>query len=396
MHTSTLAPEYDAVIVGARCAGSATAASLARRGMRVLVLEKGSPGRDALSTHALMRSAMLELSRLGVVGRLRQLGTPAVRVTTFHYGERELRVEIPQKDGIDCLMAPRRFLLDRVLAERAEELGARVVHGARVLDVSRSRSGRVDGVWVSGADGAPKRIGAGWVIGADGRSSTIARRVGAETLREFSNASACAYGYFSGLEPDGYHWYYERGASAGVVPTNDGRCCVFVCWPSGKFGEAERRDPRAAFAKWIRVANGALARRLESAELCEPVRAFGGAPGFLRRAAGPGWALVGDAASFRDPTTAHGISDALGQAELLGRTLGDGTDLADYAAACGALSLPIMELTDRVASFDWTLPEIAEMHLELSRGMKRHYQTLLSLGAQPSTTQNRSAWMTAT
>jgi len=135
---------------------------------------------------------------------------------------------------------------------------------------------------------------------------------------------------------------------------------------------------------------------LESAELCEPVRAFGGAPGFLRRAAGPGWALVGDAASFRDPTTAHGISDALGQAELLGRTLGDGTDLADYAAACGALSLPIMELTDRVASFDWTLPEIAEMHLELSRGMKRHYQTLLSLGAQPSTTQNRSAWMTAT
>ena len=48
---------YDAVVIGARCAGAATAMLMARKGMRVLLIDRGGYGADTISTHALMRTA---------------------------------------------------------------------------------------------------------------------------------------------------------------------------------------------------------------------------------------------------------------------------------------------------------------------------------------------------
>ena len=85
---------YDVVIVGARCSGAATAMLLARAGVRVLVVDRQAYGTDRLSTHALMRGAVLQLSRWGVLDRILRAGTPTVRDTTFHYGDEEIRLPI--------------------------------------------------------------------------------------------------------------------------------------------------------------------------------------------------------------------------------------------------------------------------------------------------------------
>jgi flavin-dependent dehydrogenase len=137
---------YDAVIVGARCAGAATAMLLARRGLSVLVLERARPGTDTLSTHALMRGGVVQLRRWGLLDRLVEAGTPPVRRTSFHYGDETVTVSVKPAAGVDALYAPRRTLLDRVLVDAAVEAGAEVRFGVDVTGVLRHPDGRVGGV----------------------------------------------------------------------------------------------------------------------------------------------------------------------------------------------------------------------------------------------------------
>src|SRR6185503_6875776 len=115
----------------------------------------------------------------------------------------------------------------------------------------------------------------------------------------------------------------------------------------------------------------ALAAELSAAQPSERFRGFPGIPGLIRRSHGPGWALVGDAGSFKDPITAHGITDALRDAELLARAVEPGTAraFADYQAARDDLSAELFEITDRIAGFEWTLDELRVLHRSLSRSM---------------------------
>ena len=111
-------PHYDAVIVGARAAGAATAMLLARAGLRVLVVDRSRYGADTLSTHALMRGGVLQLHRWGLLDRVVDAGTPPIRHTTFHYATTSI-ITIKPSHGVDALYAPRRTLLDPVLVDAA-------------------------------------------------------------------------------------------------------------------------------------------------------------------------------------------------------------------------------------------------------------------------------------
>src|SRR4029453_16655211 len=137
--------KIDAIIVGARCAGAATALLLARAGARVLVVDKGRYGTDTLSTHALMRGAVLQLHRWGVLPAIVAAGTPPVRSTTFSYTNQDVTVPIEPKYGVSALYAPRRALLDRILVDAAAASGAEVGYGVRIDDVIVDR-GRVRGI----------------------------------------------------------------------------------------------------------------------------------------------------------------------------------------------------------------------------------------------------------
>jgi 2-polyprenyl-6-methoxyphenol hydroxylase-like FAD-dependent oxidoreductase len=371
---------YDVVVVGARVAGAATAMLLARQGLSVLAIDRAAYGSDTLSTHALMRGGVLQLKRWGLLDRVRAAGTPAVERTWFQYGDRVLEIPIKPRDGVEALYAPRRSFLDALLVDAAREAGADVVHGVRLLDVIQS-GGRVRGVLIEDRRRQVAVIRAGTVVGADGVLSAVARLTSAPTTREGRHATGVVYGYWSGLPMEGYHWYFREGVSAGAIQTNDGQMCLFAAMPSRRFMEEVRLDLEAGYRRILSEVSPQLGASLSSARLESRLRGFPGQTGFLRRSWGPGWALVGDAGYFKDPLTAHGITDALRDAELLARAIGQGTDraLAEYETVRDELSLGLFEVTDYIASFEWDLDTLAERHRYMSQEMAREVSALVAI-----------------
>jgi 2-polyprenyl-6-methoxyphenol hydroxylase-like FAD-dependent oxidoreductase len=369
---------YDVLVIGARCAGAATAMLLARSGLEVLVVDRSQYGADALSTHALMRGGVLQLSRWGLIDRLLASDTPVIETTTFHYAADSIPVDIRPLGDVRGLLAPRRTVLDRLLVDAARDAGAEIRFGARLVELVHDPSGRVSGAVIAEA-GARRTIDAGIVVGADGVRSTVAELVGAPTDRHGPNQSAVIYGYFTGLPNRGYHWYYDIDVSAGEIPTNGGHC-VFAAMPPNRLRGAGV-DVARCFAEVIAESAPELARAIDGAQQTGAFRRAFGIPGHMRRAWGPGWALVGDAGYFKDPLTAHGITDALRDAELLARAIARGGDdaLANYQQTRDELSIELFELSDRIASFDWSLDQLQQLHRALSGAMRREVHALIDL-----------------
>lgn len=372
--------DYDVLVVGARCAGAATALLLARQGLRVLAVDRGGYGTDTLSTHALMRGAVLLLDRWGVLPRIVEAGTPAVRRVTFHYGEEEVAIDLRPADGLDALYAPRRTLLDSALVDAAAEAGAEIRHGHDMVGLLREPSGRVAGASLLDAGGRVSRISCGLVVGADGAGSGVARQVEAATLHHGRHAAPVTYGYWSGLPRSGYHWHYRKGASAGCIETNAGQHCVFISAPADHFQVAPREGRAVQFHRILAHVAPGLSREVAAAALQGPLRSYAGRRGFLRQCHGPGWALVGDAGYFKDPITAHGITDALRDASLLAEAVARG-DMGRYAATRDELSLPFFHATDAIAGYGWTPEALKALHRDLNTAMKREVARLLAMGA---------------
>ncbi len=383
INRNNIRPRYDAVIVGARVAGAATAMLLARAGMRVLAVESSAPGSDTLSTLAVMRAGVMQLHRWGVLGRIVSAGTPPIRRTTFHYGAEAVAVDIRERDGVDALYAPRRTVLDAALADAAREAGADVAHRTTVTGLLYDHSGRVCGVNITDAEGRPRRVEAGIVIGADGARSSVARAVGAETLREGYTPSAVIYGYWRGLELDGTHWQYNPDGASGAIPTNDDLALVFAGMRPNRYAAQRLGSFDKLFAEVLTEVDPDLAASVARAERVGKFYPFAGRPGFIRQSWGRGWALIGDAACFKDPLTAHGITDALRDAELLANAVIAGTDaaLAEYQSERDAFAVEFLDLSDEIASFDWDMDRLKALHIRLSKLMNRECDLVRSFDA---------------
>jgi len=370
--------EYDVVIAGARVGGASTALLLARSGVRVLVVDPLPRGRDTLSTHALMRGGVMQLQRWGLLDAVRSAGTPVVDTTRFHYGDERIDIPIKKADAIDGLYAPRRTVLDPILVEAAELAGATVLHEVALTDLTVDRDGRVRGATIGGPHHAARSVEADLVVGADGLNSKVARLAGAPVVRSMSHAVAAIYGHWPGLEIDAYDWYFAPGLGAGAIPTNNGDTCVFASIPADRFRVTPHTQVRDVYNEVIRTLDPDLAAAVAGVREQVKLRAFAGVPGFLRQATGPGWALTGDAGFFRDPFTAHGITDALREAEFLARAIVSPVPgaLDDYQAGRDARVTGILEVTDRISAFDWTMDEVKELHIELSRAMNVPVQAI--------------------
>jgi len=366
-----LAPHYDAVVVGARAAGAATAMLLARRGCHVLAVDRSAEGSDTLSSHALMRGAVTRLDRWGLLDRVWRAGTPVITTAAFRYGDEVLELDVPPVGAVPGLAAPRRTLLDPLLVDAAREAGAVVRHETRLLDIERDGSGRVRSVVLGDRAGAVQRVATDLLIGADGLHSSVARLVSAPVTRQGAHASAFILRHISAadLPRHAYTWLYRPGLSGGIIPTNGDGWCVFAAMPPARFRATARRDPAAAMAATLRALDPDVADAVAGATPLGPVRSWPGTPGQFRRPHGPGWALVGDAGYFKDPFAAHGISDAFRDAELLVDAV-VGEDLPRYEARRDRLSLPVFEWLERIASYDWDLGSLPAIHLRLSRAMR--------------------------
>jgi flavin-dependent dehydrogenase len=382
-------PEHhrcDVVVVGARAAGASTALLLARAGLRVIVLDRARRGSDTLSTHALMRGGVVLLQRWGVLERIVAAGTPPVRHARFDYGTEAVQVSLRPAAGVDALYAPRRTVLDPLLADAAEGAGAEFRFGVGVIGLRRDPRGRVTGVVARDRDGRTHEIEAALTIGADGARSRVARDAGAGTVRTGVGRGAICYGYWSGLEATGYEWFYRPEASAGFIPTNDGEVLVFAGTSSGRFHREVAGDLLAGYHRVLKEATGGAGGRL--AEAVPPGRLYGfpGRPSFLRQAWGAGWALVGDAGYFLDPLSTHGITDALRDATLLSRAVvaihggaGEAEALSDYQRRRDDLSGSLFEAVDAIASYRWDLNTIPGLLRRSSAAMSAEVDAISRL-----------------
>src|SRR4029077_15425644 len=115
---------FDAIVVGARCAGSPTAMLLARKGYKVLLLDRGTfPSDMPFSNHYVHQTGSLRLKRWGLLERLAATHCPPIKNNHFDYGAFALTGAPVSADGVEDAYAPRRLRLDPVLVEAAAEAG---------------------------------------------------------------------------------------------------------------------------------------------------------------------------------------------------------------------------------------------------------------------------------
>ena len=383
MKNDGLDDRYDVVVVGARAAGAATAMLLARRGLSVLAIDRSAYGSDTLSTHSLALPGVALLSRWGLLDRLRSEGTPATKHLTFHYEHRVVDIDIPERGDVDGLYNPRRTLLDRILVDAAVDSGADIRHGVTMTSVTRSADGAVNGVEIE-SNGVHRIIGARFVVGADGVRSRVARQVGAELLRVESVSSANVYAYFDALPDDTIVNHYEPGHAVGIIPSSGGDACVWVGMTPERFDRVARGNPGRAHADGV-TAVAHIAERMRGSRRTSRYRAFPGTRGFIRQPWGPGWALVGDAGYFKDPVSAHGITDAFIGAELVSNALaeiiGDG---ADPVVALGhaqdlrdEMATAMMPPVVRVASLGADMNAVELAFRDMSRVMRDEQRLIM-------------------
>ena len=316
----------DVVVVGARLAGCAVAAPLARAGRRVVVLDRMSFPSDQLSTHLLMPAGTSELAQLGALPRILALRPSRVR---------HVRVEAegiacaerlrPAADGTDFGVCVPRDLQDICLVEAAREQGADVRERC-TFESLHWRGGRVAGVRYADAQGMQRDIAATLVVGADGRRSNVAARVGAwRPYRVSRNGRGLVFRYLDEPRPGAvdartFIQWREGGSFAFAVPSApEGRLLILLMGHRDEVGEA-RKDPEGYWRRKLGEHPG-LARRIAGvdASTYSKLRSTGQTPAFFRASSGPGWALAGDAGHFKDPVTGQGMRDAM----WMGRTLAE-------------------------------------------------------------------------
>jgi flavin-dependent dehydrogenase len=318
-----LTPErVDAVIVGARCAGSAAATALARAGRSVVCIERAKFPADTLSTHLLFLGGVLELQRLGALDRVLELGPPRLEEASMAWGGYEIRAGYTPVDGLDYSLCVRRPGLDAALAATARDAGAEIREGCQALGCLWD-AGRMAGVRCRDADGVDREIRAPLVIGADGRKSLVAREAGvAETPRLFNpNGRGCYFAYWTDGQPElrsrASQWRQGRELVT-AFPCDDGLLLVLLMPPVDRAGDFNG-DLAGEYMRTALSVPG-LAGRLEGAAMVSKVRHTNATGSYFRHSQGPGWALPGDAGHFKDPVTAQGIRDALRFGRLLGES----------------------------------------------------------------------------
>ncbi|MEU9087813.1 NAD(P)/FAD-dependent oxidoreductase [Streptomyces sp. NPDC048357] len=362
---------HDAVVVGARCAGAPTAMLLARKGYRVLLVDRATFPSDTVSTHLVHPPGLAALDRWGLLPQVLASGCPPIATYSFDFGPFTIEGS-PAGCGFAAAYAPRRTVLDKILVDAAARAGAEVREGFTVEELV-VEGDAVTGIRGHGAGGKSVTEYARVVVGADGAHSLVARSVGAAAYEEKPKLQCSYYAYWTGLPMDGrFETYVRPDRAFAAWPTNDGLTVVICGVPMRDF-KANRTDVEAGYRATLALVPS-FAERVASARRVE--RLVGTAvPNFLRRPYGPGWALVGDAGYLKDFITAQGIQDAFRDAELCVRAL-DRTftgrrtfdaAMKEYQESRDGQVLPMYEFTTELATLDPPPPRMLRVLDAVSR-----------------------------
>ena len=310
---------YDVIVIGARCAGSPTAMLFAQQGYRVLLLEKARFPQDTLSSHYIHMQGMALLNRWGLLDRLRDAGCRPI--TRQSYEGPGVRIDgfSQPLDGLRYTYAPRRYVLDPILADGAVAAGVEFREGCAVNDLVWEDD-RVVGVRYTTPGGAEATDRARLVVGADGMRSLVARKAGAHNVIEHPRVSCTYYSYWSGV-PSHFELYERPGRWIGVIPTNDDLTLLMTYFPQEDYHHV-RKGVEPFYLDSFRTTAPELYERMSAGERVEQLYGTGHQENYFRKAYGPGWVLVGDAVNHKDSITARGITEAFVQSQTLTDCIG--------------------------------------------------------------------------
>ena len=358
---------YDAIIVGARCAGSPTAMLLARKGFRVLLVDRAKFPSDTMSTHIIWPHGAEIMDRWGLLDRLAATGCPpTAHKMVFDVGPFELKGGIPNANQGRGGFCPRRTILDKLLVDAAVESGAELREEFTVEELIREGD-RVVGIQARTRDGGLIKERARVVIGADGANSFVARAVAAEEYDAIPPLATFYYSYYSGFDAEDLEQHVRDYDGCACFPTHDGLTLIAGVWSSKRFNEI-RADVEGNLNQTLK-AIPSVADRLSRAKREEKWIGTAGIANYFRKPYGPGWVLLGDAGYQKDPITAQGITDAFIDAENVAQALDDGfagrrpldQALADYQSSRDQRVKALYYFTSQLAAMEPAPPQMREL-----------------------------------
>jgi 2-polyprenyl-6-methoxyphenol hydroxylase-like FAD-dependent oxidoreductase len=368
---------FDVVIVGARVGGATLAALLGLRGLKVLLVDQAEFPSDTLSTHITYGDSFGIWEEIGAWPAIERIG--AERLSAIDWQQlppnASIRGRFRPVNGHDYSLCLRRLVLDEILLDTARDTSGVTVSTRTKAREVLFEDGRAAGIRYErreGTGGPARGIAhADLVVGADGRFSFVAEAVGSPAYNVVAPIWFPFYAYVRDVEPldppvleilDSE----EAGGTAMFAPCDDGIWIAIIYTAQHRFEEF-RRDHTRVFEERIQ-ADPRVRDRLARAERITPVRGRGDIENFMRVAAGPGWALVGDAGQHKDPIYGQGIGDAVRTAALLAkyavRGLGGEQDLdsalAEFHAYRDYDLLPNYDWMINGRPRGWTREEFAE------------------------------------
>ena len=307
-----MAPSYDIVTIGGGMAASALGAAMAKRGARVLILEKETKFRDRVRGEYLVPWGAAEARELGIHDALVQSCATEMPILDMGFGPRPLIDTTPQRLASVTFHHPE---MQETLLAAAENAGAEVRRGVTAIGIE---SGANPAVVVS--NGAEETIPARLVVVADGRGSTARKWAGFSVKTDmypFHFAGVLLEG--AAVQPD-LSWFIfnpEFGLIGGIVPQSKDRCRAYLGYPADAGFMLQGPGKMEKFLAESRRVGPMFGDCYAPAKSVGPLAAFDAGYMWVDRPYRDGVVLIGEAAAVSDPSFGQGMSLSLRDARVL-------------------------------------------------------------------------------
>ena len=330
---------YDCVVIGAGPAGGAAASIVAEAGLETLLVERETVPRFHVG-ESLMPETFWPLQRLGLTERVRQAGWQIKKSVQFvtHKGTESAPFFFRQHDDRDCsdTWQVERSEFDKMLFDRAGELGADCHDQTRLTDVLFDDDGRAVGVVVRDLDGQSKEIECKVVIDGSGQQSFLANKLGLKEVNP-DLKKAAIWGYYrDAIRGDGDNegatiilqtqskesWFWFIPQSRGITSIG--------CVGDNDYLLKGRGTPQETFEEELERCPG-LKSRLAPATRLGGLKTAKEFSYMTRQHSGDGWVLIGDAFGFIDPVYSSGVYFALEMGVRAGEAVVQGLERNDLS-----------------------------------------------------------------